>query len=72
MCERNIDRLPFVRPQLGTWPTTQACARLGIELATFWFVEPAQLTETHQSGQEFRFRCVGDSFKEELLLIKLI
>ena len=26
MCERNIDRLPLSHPQLGTWPTTQACA----------------------------------------------
>ena len=26
ICERNIDWLPLARPQLGTWPTTQACA----------------------------------------------
>ena len=26
MCERNIDGLPLVCPQLGTWPATQACA----------------------------------------------
>ena len=26
MCERYEDRLPLARPQLGTWPTTQACA----------------------------------------------
>ena len=26
MCKRNIDWLPLARPQLGTWPETQACA----------------------------------------------
>ena len=25
----NIDRLPLARPQLGTWPATQACALTG-------------------------------------------
>ena len=29
MCERNIDWLPLVCPQPGTWPTTQACALAG-------------------------------------------
>ena len=29
MCERNIDWLPLTRPQLGIWPTTQACALTG-------------------------------------------
>ena len=24
MCKRNIDRLPLVHTQLGTWPATQA------------------------------------------------
>ena len=27
--ERNTDWLPLARPQLGTWPTTQACALTG-------------------------------------------
>ena len=31
-----MDQLPFAHPQVGTWPTTQACA-LEIELATSWF-----------------------------------
>ena len=26
MCERDLGWLPVVHPQLGTWPTTQACA----------------------------------------------
>ena len=29
MCERYIDWSPLARPQLGTWPTTQACALTG-------------------------------------------
>ena len=28
-CKRSIDRLPLTHPQLGTWPTTQACALTG-------------------------------------------
>ena len=37
--ERNTNVwLLLTCPQLGTWPTTQACApRLGIEPATLWF-----------------------------------
>ena len=26
MCERNLNSLPLARPQLGTWPATQARA----------------------------------------------
>ena len=29
--------LPLIHPPLGTWPTTQACAWLGIEPVTLWF-----------------------------------
>ena len=29
MRDRNIDQLPLACPQLGTWPTTQACALTG-------------------------------------------
>ena len=29
MCKRYIGRLPLAQPQLGAWPTTQACALTG-------------------------------------------
>ena len=29
MCRRNIDLLPLVLPQPGTWPTAQVCALTG-------------------------------------------
>ena len=29
MCERKINWLPLAHPQLGTWPTTQACVLTG-------------------------------------------
>ena len=29
MCERYIYRLSLMRPQMGTWPETQACALTG-------------------------------------------
>ena len=36
--ERNINVwLPLARPQMGTWPTTQACALTGTEPVTLWF-----------------------------------
>ena len=35
MWEINIDQLPLSRPQLGTWPATQACAPTGNETCYF-------------------------------------
>ena len=36
--DRNINVwLPLVRPLLGTWLTTQACALTGNQLGTLWF-----------------------------------
>ena len=29
MCERNINRLPLARPQLGAWPTIPTCSGTG-------------------------------------------
>ena len=29
ICERHIDLLPLARPQMGTWPPSQACALTG-------------------------------------------
>ena len=42
MCERYIDWLSLAHPQLGTWPTTQACA-LTMQTST-------QSIEPHQPG----------------------
>ena len=36
MSERNIDQLPLTRPQLGTWPATQACALTGDGTSDLW------------------------------------
>ena len=33
--ERNIDRLPLICPQMGTWPTTHACALTGSQTGDF-------------------------------------
>ena len=35
MCKRNIDQLPLTCPQLGTWPTTQACPLTRNQQVTF-------------------------------------
>ena len=37
MCKTNINWLPLAHPQLGTWPTTQACAWQRIKPVTFQF-----------------------------------
>ena len=50
--ERNIDQLPLACPQLGTWPTTQACTCPYWESnqQPFSSQGDAQPTEPHQSG----------------------
>ena len=35
MRERNIYWLPLKRPQMGTWPATQACALIGNQAGDF-------------------------------------
>ena len=37
MFQRYINQLPLTHLQLGTWPSTQACALTGIKPATFRF-----------------------------------
>ena len=49
MCERNINWLPFTCPQLGTWPTTQACALTQNQTN---LQDAAQPTEPHHSKQD--------------------
>ena len=41
MCERNINWLPQNRPQLGPWPTAQACALTGNQTSDFSIYRPA-------------------------------
>ena len=41
MCERYIDWLPLVNPQLETWPTTQACALTRNQTGDLWVLRPA-------------------------------
>ena len=54
MGERYINRLLLVYPQVGTWPTTQACALTGWELIQrpFGSQVGAQSTESHQPGMD--------------------
>ena len=51
MCERNMDQLALTHPQVGNWPTIQACALPEIERATFEFGGRTQCTEPHQTGR---------------------
>ena len=44
MCERNMDRVPFTHPQLGTKPTTLTHTLTGHQTGD------AQPTEPHGSG----------------------
>ena len=51
--ERNIDVWeipPFAHPQLGTWPTTQACALTGN-----WTCKPAALIPLNHTSQGYFF-----------------
>ena len=51
--ERTIDWVPLTRPQLGTWPATQACALSGIYPVTFWFAGQGLNPLSHTSQGHF-------------------
>ena len=55
--ERNINVwMPLMRPLLGTWPATQACALdWESEPATLWFTSWQSTTEPHQPRAQFYF-----------------
>ena len=56
MGERNIDRLPLLRPLLGTEPATQARALIRNQTSALLVLQDdAQPTEPHGSGQEGHF-----------------
>ena len=41
MYERYVDQLPLTHSQLGTWPTTQACALTGNRTSDLCVCRPA-------------------------------
>ena len=47
--ERNIDQLPLERPQLDTWPATQARALTGNGAGDFSVLRPALNPLSHTS-----------------------
>ena len=49
MCERYTDPLPLTRPQVGTWPTTQACALTGNQTSDLSVHRPALNPLSHTS-----------------------
>ena len=57
--------LPVPYPILGTWPTTQACAWVGIEPVTLWFsgghwiywAVPTRASLVGFNHQLFHFKC---------------
>ena len=48
-CERYIDWLPILLPQLGTWPATQACALTGNQTSDLLILRPALTLLNHTS-----------------------
>ena len=50
MHKRHIDWLPLSRPQLGTWPATQACALTWNHTSSRDMQASTQSTEPHQPG----------------------
>ena len=49
MCERYIDQLLLTHPQLGTWPTTQACVLTGYQTSDLSVCRPALNPVSHTS-----------------------
>ena len=51
MYTRDINRLPLVRPQQGTWPATQACALTGNRTGSLSVGRPAALNPLSHTSQ---------------------
>ena len=49
MCERYIKWLPLTYPQLGTWPTTQACALIRNQTGDLLVLRPVLNLLSHTS-----------------------
>ena len=52
MCERYINQLPLTRPQLRTWPTTQACVLTENRISDLSVHKPALNRLSHTSQCE--------------------
>ena len=66
--ERNIDWLPLVRPLLGTWPATQACALTGTQTGDLSVCRPVLNPLSHTSqGMTVSLRCKSSIGAERLL-----
>ena len=59
VCARNHHWLPLGRPQLGTWPASQACALTGSQTGDVLVLCSPVLnpTEPHQPGFAGIFAC---------------
>ena len=68
MCERYIDRLPTTQPQLGTWPTNQACTLTGNPNSDPSVHSPALNPLSHTSQGNNIFLNYDKVGKEEELL----
>ena len=66
MCERYIDWLSLARPQLGTWPTTQACALTGNQTSDLLLRRPVLNPLSHTSQGldilKLKFGCLTIHF----------
>ena len=57
MYERDINQLPLTPPQLGTWPTTQACALTGNQTSNLLVHRPVLNPLSHTSqGNKCSFK----------------
>ena len=64
--ERNIDQLPFTHPQLGTWPTIQACVLTGNGTSDLLVGRLALNPLSHPSQGSINFH--DDSFNVSMCL----
>ena len=72
MCEKNINWLPLACPQLGTWPTTQACALSGNPTCNFLVHRPVLSPLSHiRQGDIQPFSSPG-THKQITKILKLL
>ena len=61
MCERNTDQLSLACPQLGAWPTIQACTLTGNRTGEHSVCRQVLNPLSHTSQD-----CISQSFSEQL------
>ena len=59
ICTKHINQLPLSRPQLGTWPATQACVLTGNQTSNLLVHREALNPLSHTARALYAFSVAG-------------